>query len=298
MKNEILKLKAEKKAVILAHYYQREEIQAIADFVGDSLELAKKAKETDAETIIFCGVSFMAETAKILSLHKKVYQPSKHAGCSMADMADADMIKALRQEYPKAKVVCYVNSTAAVKAESDICCTSSNAVDIVKGMSSQDIIFVPDRNLGAYVASQVTDKNIILWDGHCYVHGLLQASTVKAFKLEHEDALVVAHPECCPDVLQEADFVGSTSKMLAYISSSSHHKFIVLTEAGIASVLKEKNPQKEFLFPKEALYCRTMKMNRLEDVLAALKGQVEAVEVAPEIARDALKSLTAMFEVK
>lgn len=298
MKNKILKLKAEKNAVILAHYYQREEIQDLADFVGDSLELAKKAKETDAERIIFCGVSFMAETAKILSPHKKVYQPSKHAGCSMADMADADMIKALRVEYPKAQVVCYVNSTAAVKAESDICCTSSNAVDIVKGMTAKDIIFVPDRNLGAYVASQVPNKNIILWDGHCYVHGLLQASTVRNFKLKHRDALVVAHPECCPDVLKEADFVGSTSKMLAYISSSENNRFIVLTEGGIASVLKEENPKKEFLFPKEALYCRTMKMNRLEDIVAALNGELEEVEVAPEIAKNALKSLTAMLEVR
>lgn len=297
MKNEILKLKSEKNAIILAHYYQRSEVQEVADFIGDSLELAKRAKETDAETIIFCGVKFMAETAKILSPNKKVYHPAAGAGCSMADMADGDMVRSLKRKHPKAQVVCYVNSTAEVKAESHICCTSSNAVDVVKSMSSDEIIFVPDRNLGAYVATQVPEKSFILWDGHCYVHGLLQASTIDKVKAAHPDAEIIAHPECTPEVLAKADFAGSTSKMLRYVKESNKKEFVVLTERGIEFVLNRDHSDKSFIFPEEALYCRTMKMTTLEDVRNALEGKMAEVTVDSTVAKGALVSLSAMFEV-
>jgi len=297
MKNQIERLKEAQNAVILAHYYQRNEVQEIADFIGDSLELAKRAKETEADRIIFCGVKFMAETAKILSPNKKVYQPAEEAGCPMADMANADTVREMKAKYPEAKVVCYVNSTAEVKAESHICCTSSNAVNIVKKLDCKDVIFVPDKNLGAYVASQVPEKNIILWDGFCYVHGLLSLESIKRTKLANPNALIIAHPECNPEVLEEADFIGSTSKLLNYVRSSDESEFIILTERGIHYVLQEENPTKSFIFPDEALCCRNMKKNTLGQVYEALAGNGKEVSVDENVATGALRSLEAMFEV-
>ncbi len=297
MKDRIKKLKEEQNALILAHYYQKDDIQEIADYIGDSLELAKKARDTEADTIIFCGVKFMAETAKILSPTKKVIHPVPEAGCPMADMATADALRLMKVKHPNAKVVCYVNSTAEVKAESDVCCTSSNAVDIVRQLPGNEVIFVPDKNLGAYVATQVPEKKIVLWDGFCYVHGLLQGSTIDSVKATHPMAEVIAHPECSPEVLSKADFIGSTSKMLFYIQNSPKEKFIVLTESGIHYTLRQENPSKNFIFPDEALFCRNMKKNTLEDVLLALEGKKEEVIVDLEIANKAYKSLNAMFKV-
>lgn len=297
MKNQIERLKEAQNAVILAHYYQGNEVQEIADFIGDSLELAKRAKETKADRIIFCGVKFMAETAKILSPNKKVYQPAEEAGCPMADMASADAVREMKAKYPEAKVVSYVNSTAEVKAESHICCTSSNAVNVVKKLDCKDVIFVPDKNLGAYVASQVPEKNIILWDGFCYVHGLLSLESIKRTKLAYPNALIIAHPECNPEVLEEVDFIGSTSKLLNYVRSSDKSEFIILTERGIHYVLQEENPTKSFIFPDEALYCRNMKKNTLEQVYEILAGNGKEVSVDENVATGALRSLEAMFEV-
>ncbi len=273
LKEKILELKKKENALILAHYYQKDEIQEIADYIGDSLELAKKARDTKAETIIFCGVKFMAETAKILSPNKRVIHPVPEAGCPMADMATGEELIKMKKQFPSAKVVCYVNSTAEVKAESDVCCTSSNAVEIVRSLPGEEVIFVPDKNLGAYVASQVPEKRIILWEGFCYVHGLLQSQTIEQVKLDNPNAEVVAHPECSPEVLEKADYIGSTSKMLSYIKAHKEKSFIVLTESGIEYVLRRENPDKQFIFPDEALFCRNMKKNSLEDVLLALEGK-------------------------
>lgn len=296
MKEVIQTLKEEKNALILAHYYQRDEIQEIADFIGDSLELAKKARDTEVDTIIFCGVQFMAETAKILSPEKTVIHPVPEAGCPMADMASGEAVREMKRKHPNAKVVCYVNSTAAVKAESDVCCTSSNAVDIVKNLPADEVIFVPDKNLGAYVAKQVPEKKIILWDGFCYVHGLLREETIEAVKASHKDAVVIAHPECSSEVLSQADFIGSTSKMLRYVKESSYKKYITLTESGIEYVLRRDNPNKQFIFPDEALFCRNMKKNTLEDVVKALRGDLSEVSVDEEVAQGAYQALNAMFE--
>lgn len=295
LKEKILELKKKENALILAHYYQKDEIQEIADYIGDSLELAKKARDTEAETIIFCGVKFMAETAKILSPNKRVIHPVPDAGCPMADMATGEELIEMKKQFPDAKVVCYVNSTAEVKAESDVCCTSSNAVDIVRSLPGNEVIFVPDKNLGAYVASQVPEKKIILWEGFCYVHGLLQSQTIEQVKQENPNAEVVAHPECSPEVLEKADFIGSTSKMLSYIKAHKEKTFIVLTESGIEYVLRRENPDKQFIFPDEALFCRNMKKNSLEDVLLALEGKKEEVTVDPVVAQKAFKALDAMF---
>lgn len=295
MKEAILKLKKEQNTLILAHYYQKDEIQEIADYIGDSLELAKKARDTKADTIIFCGVKFMAETAKILSPNKKVIHPVPEAGCPMADMATGEELVEMKRKHPNAKVVCYVNSTAEVKAESDVCCTSSNAVEIVRNLPGEEVIFVPDKNLGAYVATQVPEKKFILWDGFCYVHGLLQVDTIESVKKTQPKAEVVAHPECSPEVLSKADFIGSTSKMLSYIKESNNKEFIVLTESGIEYVLRQENPTKHFFFPEEALYCRNMKKNSLEDVLLALQGKKPEVVVDEAVAKGAYKALNAMF---
>ncbi len=295
MKETIARLKKENDALILAHYYQRDEIQEVADFIGDSLELAKKARDTSADTIIFCGVQFMAETAKILSPNKRVIHPVVSAGCPMADMASGDEVRLMKEKYPDAAVVCYVNSTAEVKAQSDICCTSSNAVEIVKGLKNQQIIFVPDKNLGAYVATHVPEKEIILWEGFCYVHGLLNEEAIERVKGEHEEAVVIAHPECTPEVLKHADFIGSTSKLINYVNESTARQFITLTEQGISYVLSKNNPDKEFIFPEEALYCRNMKKTTLSDVVLALEGKIPEITVDQSVAYDAEESLSAMF---
>lgn len=297
MLEEIQRLKKEKNALVLAHYYQREEVQEVADFIGDSLALAQKAKDTTADIIIVCGVSFMAETAKILSPEKKVIHPVPAAGCPMADMASYESLKAMKEQYPHAAVVCYVNSTAEVKSLSDVCCTSSNAVEVVKSLSSHQVIFVPDKNLGAYVANQVPSKELILWDGFCYVHALLELETIEAVKKDNPDAVVVAHPECDPVILSHADFIGSTAKILAHISQSEEKNYIVLTESGINYVLNRENPDKNFIFPGEALYCRNMKKITLPDVLKALKGECTAIELDPKIAEEAYRALEAMFNV-
>lgn len=296
MLEEIQRLKKEKNALVLAHYYQREEVQEVADFIGDSLALAQKAKDTTADIIIVCGVSFMAETAKILS-PEKVIHPVPAAGCPMADMASYESLKAMKEQYPHAAVVCYVNSTAEVKSLSDVCCTSSNAVEVVKSLSSHQVIFVPDKNLGAYVANQVPSKELILWDGFCYVHALLELETIEAVKKDNPDAVVVAHPECDPVILSHADFIGSTAKILAHISQSEEKNYIVLTESGINYVLNRENPDKNFIFPGEALYCRNMKKITLPDVLKALKGECTAIELDPKIAEEAYRALEAMFNV-
>lgn len=293
---KINKLKKEKNAVIVAHTYQPIEIQKIADVVGDSFQLSKFCAANDYDTIIFCGVMFMAESAKILSPGKKVILPEIEAGCPMADMVDSKGLKELKERHPDASVVCYINSSAAVKAESDICCTSSNAVDIVKSLDNNKIIFVPDKNLGAYVASQVPEKEFILWQGFCPVHDRLTVESVKEMKVLHPGALVAAHPECTGDVLAHADFIGSTKAILEFVIKSSNDEFIIATEKGVVDRLGLIAPGKKTYLAQANMVCGNMKKNTLEKVYTALSNEkyiIEMDETVMDRARGCLEKMVA-----
>ena len=292
---EITKLKKEKNAIILVHNYQRPEIQDIADFLGDSLGLAKQAAETKARIIVFCGVRFMAETAKILSPEKMVIIPRKDAGCPMADMITAEDLRILKEKYPDAKVVSYVNTNADVKAESDICCTSANAVKVVKNISAEKIIFTPDKNLAAY-CQRFTDKEIISWDGYCHVHERITKEEVLLAKEKFPDALLLVHPECKPSVIDLADEVLSTSGMVNFAKKSDKKRFLIGTEEGLIYRLKKENPGKEFYAAGSAKMCRNMKLTTINDVYLSLKEERYPIELAGEIIKSAQKALTAMLK--
>lgn len=248
VKKEIEQLKRQKDVVILAHYYVDGEVQAMADFVGDSYYLAKKATEITEKNIIFCGVSFMGESAKILNPDKRVVMADDTADCPMAHMLDIGRIAEVRREYPDAAVVCYVNSTAEIKAHSDVCVTSSNALRVVQSLPNRDIFFVPDENLGRYIASQIPEKNFILNDGFCHVHTSIYKEELLHAKELHSDALVLAHPECRENVLEISDFIGSTSEILKFAEVSEAEEFIICTEMGVFYELELKNPNKKVLF--------------------------------------------------
>lgn len=295
--NRIMELKKEKDAVILAHNYQNEEIQDIADYVGDSLELSRKATQVDCSVIVFCGVHFMAESAKILNPEKKVLLPVLDAGCPMADMVTAEALREEKEKYPDAVVVCYVNSSAAVKAESHICCTSSNAVKVVKTLPQRRILFVPDRNLANYVAKHVPEKEIIPWAGFCPTHERVNIDDVKAVRGAHPDAELLIHPECPPQVVEMADFVGSTSAILKRARESSSKKFIIGTEMGLMHRMKQENPGKEFILLSDVLICSNMKKIKLEDVLRALERDEHSIEVDEDIRKKATLSLDRMLSV-
>lgn len=265
---EILELKKEKNAVILVHNYQLPEIYEVADFIGDSLELSQKAAKTKSEIIVFCGVDFMAESAAILNPDKEVLLPALQAKCPMAAMVDAQGLEELKSKYPEAATVCYINTSAEVKAISDICCTSSNAVKVVNSLSQKQIIFVPDKNLAHYVSLQ-TNKEIIPWEGYCYVHHRFSAKKVKEAKKEWPETEIIAHPECPPEVIKAADYVCSTSQMIKRASVSEARKFIVLTEMGLLYRLKKEIPEKDF-YSLPARVCIQMKKNRLELVRDSL----------------------------
>lgn len=296
LKNEIEVLKKEQEAIILAHNYQRPEIQDIADYIGDSLGLSRTAASTDAKVIVFCAVQFMAETAAILCPDKTVLLPVEEAGCPLADMATPEKLRKAREEHPDAAIVSYVNTTAAVKAESDICCTSSNAVKVVNSIENEKIIFVPDRNLGRYVARN-SDKNIILWEGWCPTHITLYAADILKFRQEHPEAPVMAHPECFPQVLDLADEIASTAGMLDYAKNSEVNHFIVGTEMGLIHRLKKENPESEFFLPTEYLICPTMKMTNLEKVKQSLENMEHVVTIPEKIRVRARKALDAMLAV-
>lgn len=292
---EINKLKKEKDAIILVHNYQRPEIQDIADFLGDSLGLAKQAAETKARIIVFCGVRFMAETAKILSPKKTVIIPRKDAGCPMADMITAEDLRRLKKNYPDAKVVSYVNTNADVKAESDVCCTSANAVKVVKNISAKRIIFTPDKNLAAY-CQRFTDKEVISWDGYCHVHERITEEEVRLAKEKFPDALLLVHPECKPSVIDLADEVLSTSGMVNFAKKSDKKRFLIGTEEGLIYRLKKENPGKEFYTAGSAKMCRNMKLTTLNDVYLSLKEERYAIELPEGIIKSAQKALTAMLK--
>jgi quinolinate synthase len=294
--DEIIRLKKERRAVILAHNYQRPEIQAIADFTGDSLGLAQQAAETDADTIVFCGVNFMAETAHILSPQKTVLTPEPRAGCPLADMVTVEGLEELKSRHPGVPVVCYVNSSAAVKAASDVCCTSSNAVEIVSRLDSDRAIFVPDENLGRYVA-QKTNKDLILWPGHCPTHRRIRRESVAALKERYPDARFVAHPECDADVLELADHICSTSGMYKFASTSPAERIIVGSESGMLYRLEKDNPQKEFFMPASNIVCPNMKMITLKKLYSCLLNNETAVTLPPSIRQKAEEATARMMAV-
>lgn len=291
---EIQKLKKEKNAIILAHYYQRPEIQEIADFVGDSYYLSKIGKDCDEQTIVFCGVKFMAESAKILSPQKTVLLPAYDAGCPMADMAIAEDVLKLKEEHPNAKIVCYINSTTEVKAVSDVCCTSSNAVKIIQNIDADEIIFLPDKNLGSYIQEQVPEKKMILWSGFCITHRRINLEEIKKAKDSIEDLVVLAHPECEKEVRDIADFVGSTLEIINYATSSDKTNFLIGTEEGILHELKKRNPNKKFYTPRGGIMCVNMKKTVLSDVYNALLKNQHEIHVNEDIRVKAYESLAKM----
>ncbi|HEX7714218.1 MAG TPA: quinolinate synthase NadA [Bacillota bacterium] len=293
----IQRLKKERGAVILAHNYQNDEVQDLADYVGDSLALSQIAATTDAPVIIFCGVHFMAESASILAPDKTVILPAPTAGCPMAEMAEAEDVLKWRKRYPQAAVVSYVNSTAAVKAVSDYCCTSANAITLVRRIPEKEIIFLPDQNLGRFVAERVPQKELHLWPGYCITHHRITPEEVTQAKAAHPDALVLVHPECRSEVWAQADFVGSTSQILQFAKTSSVRKFIIGTEMGILHNLKQDNPEKVFYLLSPGLVCPNMKQTTIPKILAALKDLAPVVTVAPEIRAAARKALDRMISL-
>ena len=298
LQNKILKLKKERNALILAHYYQPLEVQEIADQVGDSFALAKLAQKTTQESIILCGVRFMAESAKILNPEKTVYLPAADAGCPMADMITPADILALRAAHPAAAVVCYVNSSAAVKAVSDICCTSSSAEKVVRSLPHNQIIFVPDKNLGAYVANLVPEKKFIFFEGCCPIHDAANAEDAEEVMKRLPEAKLLAHPECRPEVLRQADYIGSTTGILDYARNTEAKTLIIGTEQGVFDVLSKELPHPELHLLREGFVCADMKKTRLEDVLACLEGKVAPTEVSETERKDAARSLERMVEIE
>ncbi len=290
-----LALKARRNAYIIVHNYQRGEVQDIADVTGDSLALAQAAIRADADVVVFCGVDFMAETAYILNPDKMILLPEINAGCPMAGMLNADQLRAKKAEYPEAAVVAYVNSSAEVKAESTICCTSINAVQVVRSLPHRQVIFVPDRNLGAYVQSQVPEKQLILWEGFCPTHQRFKEEDIIRTQAEHPDAEFIAHPECRPEVLAHADQITSTSGMLTAVTRSPAKRFIIGTEEGMLYKLRKDHPDREFILPTPRLICPTMKMTKLASVVHALEQLEYQITVPDAIAARAKEALDRML---
>ena len=294
---EIQKLKQEKNAVILAHYYVRPEVQDIADYIGDSFYLSRVATELSESTIVFCGVSFMGESAKILNPDKTVLMPDPTADCPMAHMADVESIKKVREEYEDVAVVCYINSTAALKEYSDVCVTSANAVKIVKALPNKNIYFIPDRNLAHFVADQVPEKHFIYNEGFCIVHEYMEVEEIKAAKAAHPEAEVLSHPECPAKVLELSDFVGSTSEIIEQAGKSDAKEFIICTESGVLYELQKRNPEKKFYFTETTPICRNMKKVTLEKVLHVLKTGENEVFVDDKLREESKKPLERMLEL-
>lgn len=293
----LLELKKERNAIILAHYYQRDEIQEVADFRGDSFLLAQKAASTDADVIVFCGVHFMGESAKILAPDKTVLIPDERAGCPMADMVNVDGLRELKKQHPNATVVTYINSSAEIKAETDICCTSANAVKVIQSVPNDEIIWVPDKNLGQYV-SQFTDKKMIIWEGYCNTHDMLTVKDVIEMKAQYPKAQFVVHPECRPEVVKLGDFVGSTTAIIKYCKESDATEFIVGTEDGTGFQLRKDSPNKTFHFASKYLVCPNMKVNNLKKLVRCLETMQPQIYVPPHIADQARHSLERMLKVE
>jgi quinolinate synthase len=295
---DIKALKAERNAIILSHLYERIEVQDIADYHGDSLGLSEQAAKTDADTIVFCGVHFMAETAKLLSPQKTVYLANPNAGCPMADMITREELVAFKAEHPGVPVVAYVNTSADVKAESDYCCTSANAVDVVRRIGVNEVLFVPDKHLGGYVQSQLPEVNIICWEGFCPTHLRMNPEDVVKLKKEYPDALVLVHPECDEPMKAMADFIGSTTAIVKTAKESAKRVFIICTEDGVSQRLAEDCPDKLFFTPTRAsAICPNMKLTRLENIKKALLGQVPEIEIPERVAILARRCIDSMMAV-
>ncbi|WP_195499093.1 quinolinate synthase NadA [Alistipes timonensis] len=305
LSRRIGELKREKNAVILAHYYTTPEVQAVADFLGDSLALSVRAQSVDADIILFAGVHFMAETAKVLCPEKKVLIPCPEAGCSLAESCDAAEFAAFKAQHPGHTVVSYVNTTVGVKALTDICCTSSNALKVVESIpADQPVIFAPDRNLGAYIQKLTGRQNMVLWNGACHVHEEFSLEKLLKLKQEHPEARVVAHPECRAYILEAADFVGSTAGILEYCGRSDAQAFIVVTESGILAEMKKRYPEKTFIpAPPDdetcaCNNCRYMKMVTLENICACLENEAPEIVLDEEVRRSAERSILNMIDIK
>ena len=294
---KISEWKQKRDAIILAHYYVDDKVQAVADYVGDSFYLSKIAAKAKAQVILFCGVSFMGESAKILSPEKTVLMPDRLADCPMAHMADIGKIREMRDKYEDLAVVCYINSTALLKTYSDVCVTSSNALKIVKALPNQHIFFIPDENLGRYVASQVPEKHFIFNEGFCHVHKGILAENEKKTKEAHPDAQILVHPECTSDVVSLADYVGSTSGIIAFATESGAEEFIIGTEMGVLYELRQKNPGKRFYSVGHSQYCPDMRRITLEKVADALEQMSGRVELDEDIRLKAMKPLERMLEL-
>ncbi len=295
--SKILKLKKERNAVILAHNYQRPEVQDIADYVGDSLGLSIQASKAKADVIVFCGVHFMAETAAILCPDKKIIMPEVKAGCPMADMITVEKLQKIKDQNPNVPVVCYVNTSAEIKAESDICCTSANSVKVVASLPDKEVIFVPDKYLGAYTQSKIPDKKLVLYEGYCPTHANIFPEHIEAAKKAHPQALVLVHPECRPQVTALADEVLSTGGMLKFVKNSEKQEFIIGTEMGIIYTLQKQNPGKNFYPASERAVCPNMKLTTLEKVFWSLEDMKTEVVVPKEVADKARKAIERMLEI-
>jgi quinolinate synthase len=296
IQDKIAKLKKEKNAVILSHNYQIGDVQDVADYIGDSLGLSQKAAQVDAKIIVFCGVHFMAETAKILAPEKTILIPDARAGCPMADMITASELREWKKNYPGSKAVCYVNTTAEVKAECDICCTSSNAVKVVNSLNADVILFAPDKNLAAFVARH-TKKKIIPWDGYCYVHRYIKARDVRDKKNLHPEAEVWVHPECLPEVIDIADKALSTGKMVQEARKTKKKEIIIGTENGIIYRMKKENPTKNFYPARDVAFCFNMKKIDLGKVLRSLENMIYKIEVPLEVSQKARGAIEKMVEI-
>ena len=294
---KIKKLKEEKNAVILAHYYVRPEVQEIADYIGDSFYLSKVAVGLKEQTIVFAGVSFMGESAKILNPGKTVLMPDASADCAMAHMADAQIISKMRDTYEDLAVVCYINSTAELKRHSDVCVTSANAVKIVKALPNKNIFFIPDRNLAHHVAEQVPEKNFVYNEGYCPVHEKMQIAEIKEAKRQHPEALILTHPECPEEIRKISDYVGNTSGIIAYAGKSENKEFIICTENGVRYELEKQNPEKRFYFTKTEPVCEDMKTITLEKILQVLENGDNEIHVDDELRRNSKKPLERMLEL-
>lgn len=297
IQEQIHALKQKRNAVILAHNYQLDEVQTVADYIGDSFYLSKVAAQTSAEVIVFAGVYFMAETAKLLAPHKTVLLPESDAGCPLADTITAADVRALKQQYPGVPVVCYVNSSAAVKAESDVCCTSANAVRVVAGLPAKRVIFIPDGHLGDYVAKALPEKELILWPGSCVTHAKVQVTDVSQARAQHPTAQLLVHPECAPDVVALADFVGSTSEIIRHASEAAAQTYLIGTEAGVLCTLRHNMPEKEFYLLHKGLFCPNMKKTRVQSIHDALYHNQYDIQVADVDCDKAVATLHAMLEL-
>ena len=295
--NKINKLKKEKNAIILAQSYQNLEIDEVADFVGDSLYLSRQAQKTDADIIVFAGVYFMAQTAKIISPKKKVLLPNINAGCLMADMINHKQMIDFKSAHPNIPVVCYINSTAEVKAECDICCTSSNALEIVKSLNSKQVLFVPDANLGKWIENQLDNVEIITYDGNCPVHNNIEINDIKMARIKYPQAKILIHPECKPEVSKLGDYVGSTSGIIDYVKNSSHKQFVIVTEKGVADRLKRDFQDKEFILIKNNMLCESMKLTTLDEILCSLEQEINEITLDENIRKRSAGCIERMLKV-